>query len=545
MNFARIGVFLKTHWPVLVLLGILLPLLFTGLADNYLWEDESCTALFAKGILRTGWPHAWDGRNLAAARDGLLLNRDFINEVISPAQYYLAALSFGIFGVSTFSARLPFVLTGIAAVIALYFCLRTMFRTRQLVILSVVLLASSPSFLLYVRQARYYSLAILFTVLFFFAAQNLNPERRASIFWFVLVSAAFFYSQSLIFASAFSATILTQILVLRDPKKFKTFLLSALIAGVLILPYFAFAHPGKAGQLPWLGEQRMLNALFVFWWYLRDLNRYGFFPVIFLFALPLVLLVKKEGVWRLRQEFLSVVLFILIAIAVLSYLTPQDYRVTTDADMRYVVGLLPFLTFLTAACLLKIFRWRPYLGVMILVLTVFTNLPTLTGFRTYLFDYVGEITHDYTTNYEAASDFLRKNGSKDDTVFVDPDFHRGPLIFYLGDRFLFAGVIDENLAFKEDPRLPDYVKLGKVLPDWIVTFGKMPPNGKIARLMEKSNAKYRTIVIEIACEDYTRPEIMWHRFKPVSEISPQERIFLYQLSKAKAEPEPFVPGEKR
>lgn len=53
--------------------------------------------------------------------------------------------------------------------------------------LPALLLATSPAFLIYIRNARYYSLGVLFTVLLFAAACNVPIARRGRI-WSVAVA---------------------------------------------------------------------------------------------------------------------------------------------------------------------------------------------------------------------------------------------------------------------------------------------------------------------------------------------------------------------
>jgi len=45
-------------------------LIFPGLSDRYLWDDEAETALLAKNVLRFGVPLAWDGASLISQECG-------------------------------------------------------------------------------------------------------------------------------------------------------------------------------------------------------------------------------------------------------------------------------------------------------------------------------------------------------------------------------------------------------------------------------------------------------------------------------------------
>ena len=56
----------QTSVVVLVALGVVLGavLIFAGLSQRYLWDDEAETALLAERVLRFGVPLAWDGASL-------------------------------------------------------------------------------------------------------------------------------------------------------------------------------------------------------------------------------------------------------------------------------------------------------------------------------------------------------------------------------------------------------------------------------------------------------------------------------------------------
>ncbi|MCX6349759.1 MAG: hypothetical protein NTV79_09745, partial [Candidatus Aureabacteria bacterium] len=127
---------------------------------------EAGTAIFARNLLRSGKLTAWDGRNLMAYRDGVELDRAFINRYVPPLQFYLCAASFRFLGESTFAGRSPFVLAGLVALAVFAGLLaREAPGARGFRLAALALLAFSPSFLLYLRQCRYFSLVILFPLI--------------------------------------------------------------------------------------------------------------------------------------------------------------------------------------------------------------------------------------------------------------------------------------------------------------------------------------------------------------------------------------------
>ena len=64
----------RLHWPLALLMGVGLALIFTNLGSDYLWEDEGDTAVLASNILKFGVPTAWDGAAFLDSDHGARLN---------------------------------------------------------------------------------------------------------------------------------------------------------------------------------------------------------------------------------------------------------------------------------------------------------------------------------------------------------------------------------------------------------------------------------------------------------------------------------------
>src|SRR5271156_6095264 len=108
----------RVLWAIVALAGLLI---FWSLSGRYLWQDEAETALLGQNILKFAVPKAYDGTNIVSQEAGREFNTKVYVWRWSPwLQYYLAAMSIGIFGPSTLAARLPFAILGFLTVPATY-----------------------------------------------------------------------------------------------------------------------------------------------------------------------------------------------------------------------------------------------------------------------------------------------------------------------------------------------------------------------------------------------------------------------------------------
>ncbi|MGB2961084.1 MAG: glycosyltransferase, partial [Candidatus Omnitrophota bacterium] len=92
---------MRQHIPIIIITIVAAVLILANLGNQYLWQDEAETAMLAKNILRFGYPKAWDEMNLVnpAIRTGYGENHAWLYHPW--VQFYIAALSFLLFGTST------------------------------------------------------------------------------------------------------------------------------------------------------------------------------------------------------------------------------------------------------------------------------------------------------------------------------------------------------------------------------------------------------------------------------------------------------------
>ena len=82
-----------------------------GLDAPLLWSDEANTANFARNILQSGLPTAFDGQNLIMYDNCFELSKDLLLKRIPWLPYYLGAASIWLFGDTTEGVRLLYALS--------------------------------------------------------------------------------------------------------------------------------------------------------------------------------------------------------------------------------------------------------------------------------------------------------------------------------------------------------------------------------------------------------------------------------------------------
>ena len=227
------------------------------LGDIYLWMDEAETAVLGKNILTYGYPRMFDGRNLMAYYPPLH-NADYVEIVLPWLQYYLTAASFYLFGVTTFSARLPFALCGIGAVMVFPFIVRRLTQDRWVQVVAPLLLMNFIPFLLYFRQCRYYGLVILCTLWMIWAYMRLAEGRRWSEAHLVLSSAALFHSHYVVCAGTLIGLGLHWLLVFRSAISWAVIGRTSLGFLGLTVPWILYAQFWTHGYA-WFSVHKVIN----------------------------------------------------------------------------------------------------------------------------------------------------------------------------------------------------------------------------------------------------------------------------------------------
>ena len=413
----------------LLVLSLAAILFLANLGNGYLWQDEAQTALIARTILHGGLPLGYDGLNSFSQELGADYGAGYLWKWHPWFPFYLLALFFSV-DVSTFTARLPFALIGIATVVLVYFFVRENWHNRRLALLAALLLTVSVPFLILSRQCKYLSLTAFLSVLALYGYARITSGRKHGVTVATLAVILLFNTQ-FVYCVPLAATMAIHAFLFHR-KSLGKIVLVYVVAGVLDIPgIFWFGGTAYGG-----GHKAARSALQYFgvaYYYAGQLFRH---------LMPTILVVPFACLWvygsRRSKRFLALdrteleqialpTLFIATCLAVLVVASPAAF-------FRYLSPLVPMtcilLALLAEAALLR----SLLLGTLLVCFLVLSNpLP----------DYLYELTHAYNGPVEGIVSYLNGHAKKGDLVAIT--YGDLPLKFYTPLRVL-GGLTGENLA---------------------------------------------------------------------------------------------------
>ncbi|NCU37902.1 hypothetical protein EOL96_02485 [Candidatus Saccharibacteria bacterium] len=122
----------------------------------------------------------------AALKSGALSVESLSPDMVIDLPYHvLQRVGFILFGVSTFTIKLPSIILGIATIIGLFFLVRTWFR-RNIAILATVIAATSTQFLFLLQDGTPNIMFSFLTIWLLFAATYVTRKKTFGTFWKVL-----------------------------------------------------------------------------------------------------------------------------------------------------------------------------------------------------------------------------------------------------------------------------------------------------------------------------------------------------------------------
>lgn len=506
-------------------------LAFTGITNDKLWDDEANTAIFAQNLLAKGSLNAWNGRNVIGFRDGAELDENLDNVYMPPLQYGIAAAGITLLGDDELGLRAPFVLIGLACLVALAALARNLFGEGFPWWLPPWLAALSPAFLLYARNARYYSPGAALSVGLLACAFGRIGSRRALV---VRAAAAAACAALLALTNYFNALLalgaLPLALLLRESRSRRN---AAVVAAAwaaaggmgiyILLAANPFARPVPRPD-EMAGVERLATLL---WWNLRDLGTFEFLPVTVLPALALPFLVRRLAPLRdLSRRGLVVVGIALVGVVTTVAFSPQSASRSTIADMRYLVPVIPLGALATAAALRILWELARPAALVVACAVVFSNVPHLgfcgtfnnylppKGIQCTLCRYVEEVVTDRTTATEALVDYIRTI-PEDEVLLIFPPFMAYSPMYYLPERRFCCQLRGSHaLTAGLAAELPGYVFWEKADVGVGLIAAQLPgaPEGPLTIRGVPMGIYSYMATVDVPPRDCSRPEIPWHAF---------------------------------
>ncbi len=514
-----------------------------------LWGDEAETALFARNILQFGLPKGWDGVNIMGINNAAVLDKNLVNHTSPWAQYYLVALSFKLFGQSSFTARLPSIIIAILTIPLIYILAVSLTKSRKIAFLASFFLSLSVQYILFAYQARYYILTDFCGLIFFYAAYLLPSSNWKTKLLFIGSGIIFFYANYVSFLSFYVATFLALFfyrLIERESlrqiaKKTGQFGLLSVFIVFFTVPWVMLFKPlqsrGELMVLPFNDLLQSFGILFI--GTLNDsFNFSNVFPLGFYFLFFIVVLVY---IIRRVSKSLKLVLFLacipLFYLFNMTVITASSYVDTVFVSTRYTTVIIPFLILLAAVLIHEVLKFQKWLGVALIFVYLFTNLLTFNPPRSYLLDLLGEIAHPYATPDILVARHLQAYAHLGDTAFVNLDRDHEPLIFYLNQRVRFVNRVsltNTRIFPKNRAIIPRYIYDFRGEPDWVIYYSHrvdpddfatfdlraLPPEVDLTK-------DYSLTVIPVYFSDLSRPEMIQRSFSAV-EPSYNDQVFIFQ-----------------
>jgi hypothetical protein len=524
-----------------LILAAIAAVYFCQLGHPLLWADEADTGILSRNVLRSGYPTAFDGRNVSLADDGAQLNQHLLSKKIPWVQYYVGALSLAIFGNDTAGLRALFALCGLLAFFPIRAVLRDRVRYPDLVAALALL---TPQVVLLQRSARYYPLLVLLYALLLWHLSHNFKSAKARWGGAGLLFVLFFHTHPFAAACSASALVLFCLALRRDAL---VGYLAAAGAGFLSwLAWYELLGPPLAPTPLTLG---FITSNFAFWWKgfslgvtatLVDVDAVGCLPLL-LWAAALAWLGwrNRPALRQLGKDPLFT--FVLLNLLVQAVATGAVFGPETAAYyaiLRYMPHLLVFAVLAGLLVLNSAVR-SAGLYLALCLVAVGTNFLTWSHWAapmgrqtpaSWAIPVYAEILHPPVSAWEGAIARLRTEASapsgRDKVVVVWPPWTKETMIFYLGDLALIRQstissappetnrLIGQALGAEVSHRL-------SAQPEWLVDLVgifQVIPTGYVADGVFPSYSANP--------DNGARPELTRHAF---SQAAPMGGIRLYRL----------------
>jgi hypothetical protein len=510
-------------------------LCISGIFHFSLWDDEANTALMGKVILQTGTLSAQvDEKNFLMYRNGAEL-KDLYNTYLPPLPALVVAASFRIFGISNWSARIPFLFIGWLGLLALFFFIGQRKTTPKVFPFFIILLLSNVSLALFLSNCRYYALAFTASVIVVIAYLS-SARAWLKVGWISFGGVMLAGSNYLNYVALFGVLLFDQAGKLgpRLAINRKQWICLLSSQGAVLLFLGIFFNPFNRQVIANYSRNQLMEKVTLLWWNFRDADaaQFASLPLLLFAGVWSLLKTKEKPRFLLLRGMLAAILYVLI----ITIFSPQPVRLTSCADIRYLVPLIPLLVFLEAYFLSLLLHEKKKTTLATVALLAFTNVfqlqfYTKKEFRSFFLERVWEIIYPPAEPYAMASRWISSRIIPGQSIWVVPDYMTYPLMFHAPHAVYAWQLRLEQKKEEQFKNLPDIHFKGLVPPDYIVVFG--PSVEQIRQLISQwsmQGLRYQEVTrLMTFWKDLYRPELFWRTFKPIEKFDPNtEAIYIFQ-----------------
>lgn len=503
-------------------------LLFFRLGYYPFWCDEADTALYARGVARTGDTYAVLDHNVYAFRNGTCLV-DLRERYEPPAPFYLAAPFVGREGTEAFWPRFPFAVCGLLSVaLVLYWLRRDAIGPLACGLMGLGILLN-VSMALYFRQCRYYGLATLLSVAMAYCYVHWEGRRR-TIIVFSLLGLLLLATHYLAYAGMMAAVLVDYLCFARRERRLAwrdwAIVVVPQVAVGLIVVWIWNPLNKDVVDLPaehaWLVERLILLGR-----NLRDLNSCEYGAGLLLLAAPALYLVDRNR-WLLRGT-----LTIVVYAAAVSFFSPQPVAQTTGADIRYLSALIPLCIALGCLAIWTVSRRKWWLALPLAVIAFGTNLCNVphdpASWRSTSWQWFAELGAPRTTATQQMIDWIDAHVVYGQSVWVEPDALQYPLMYHAPQAvYAWQLTYPPQGQFQSLPRINF---IGDLAPDYIIEFGRRDEVQQIIGMFQRDRrVTYSQVAaLDVFWDELIRPEIFSHGFAPISQFDPAtEGVYIWR-----------------
>ena len=342
---------LKKYWQPLAIGGLtLIGFLYriNGLEKNYsFWADEASTARFGRGVLITGFP------------------KISITGYYERAYYlthYLTGLSFKIFGVNEFAARLPEVIFGTLVILAVFYLAKEIFN-KYVGLGASLLTTFSYIQIAWSKQARgYVILEFFFLTTLLFLWRFLRKRDKKSLLFLLISLALSIFTHTL---GIILIPIVLALFLFYSKKRLPLWFWLGGSASLLILG-FAFLGWQTVLNVIW---NRLKNLTFLrenFIWYYHSLFWRQYSLISFLSLVAILELFFRRG--RKKAIFFLTAIFIYLSTICFFLGVPFEKYALVIFPLLFILsayGLMIVTTLLTKRDSLR--KWLFFLLVIFII----------------------------------------------------------------------------------------------------------------------------------------------------------------------------------